>query len=1002
MKLKTLGGLGLDGAPLSRPKPLLLLAYLSLEGAKERRSLAELFYLGAAKPMASLRGALKQIRDEAAGAATVEGSKLVPGLTSDATKLLKASEQHDDEQTVALYSGAFLDGFHLKDVGIELEEWVYTTREYIAQQVRAAHLRLAQQNAAAGRFKKAAQHAENAYKLAGAAELEPEILAQLYDYLLAGENLLASAVKREAEGYRIALTGTTATLKADFLAEQPAATVPHNLPVAASSFVGRKAELKTLTDLLADPAKRVVTLQGLGGVGKTRLALEAARGQLGAGTFKDGVFIAFLDTATEASRALALVAQAAGLNLPPSEHSVARLSKALGHKKILLLLDNFEQLRAHAALLAELCAACPNLTLIVTSREQLGIEAEWLLPLRGLAAPELTEQRGAGAAPAPTHHDAVDLFAQRASRARLDFQLNDAALPGVVQLCALVDGSPLAIELAAALVKIMPVADIAAEVQQSLDVLASEQQTSTRHRSIRATFEASWERLSKSEQRCLRSLSVFRGGFSRAAAGEVAGATIPLLVSLVNKSVLRVDASGRYDRHPLLRRYSAEKLELYPEEKAHAEAQHALYFAAFARVNSTQEGEHTEKYARMARLSLEFENLSAANRYALAKRDIPLLAALFWPVRVFWFFKGDIATGTEQFEALMTLPEMRVAALPQLQLSWSAAAALLRGGRLEAASTLLHRCDTLCEQLGADDIHLMTHIQLGEIATLQCDYARADARYRAGHALALRVGDGSFALAFEKASAELAYLRGHYREAEPVLARGAALTKQHGSVWEQSYATQKLANCLRDAGNYSAAAELYGECIAVLKDLSEHAHLAGPLLQLGTLKLFAGELAEARGLLEQSHTLYSAQNAQREAAVCALHLADVALLEGNKQGAQTHLRDSLRTLETLGAKADLVHALGTCIHYLVQTQNARAALSLGAAARQLHSDLEVGQPVYRRELLNTQLENARAQLGGSANHPPDRLTVAAVEQTLTEALNYALVQTAVAAPVVGD
>lgn len=282
MDLLTLGGLTLEGTRLRPSKPLLLLALLSLEGPKDRRYLAELFWPAAADPLNSLSTALTHLRKVGPGVIEADEARAWTPLVCDAGRLLSILNEGAWRQGLELYAGRFLDGLHLKDWGSELEEWVYGTREFIAGRVREAHLRLAEAEAARRQFEVAATVAEMAFVLSGASEPEPDDLRRMHTLLLAGNSMRADEVRREAESYGIEVERTAegARDRLSRTASMIERSALDALPVSATSFVGREDELAELRALFGQPQVRLVTLIGPGGVGKSRLALQLARDQL--------------------------------------------------------------------------------------------------------------------------------------------------------------------------------------------------------------------------------------------------------------------------------------------------------------------------------------------------------------------------------------------------------------------------------------------------------------------------------------------------------------------------------------------------------------------------------------------------------------------------------------------------------------------------------------------------------------------------------------------------
>jgi predicted ATPase len=395
---------------------------------------------------------------------------------------------------------------------------------------------------------------------------------------------------------------------------------PHNLPPQTTPFVGRETELARIANYLETPDCRLLTLVGLGGVGKTRLALQAAAANLA--LFQDGVFFVSL-TAVDSPEAL--VAHLAGaLNFSPGGplDPKAQLLNYLRSKEVLLALDNFEQLlsvpaggkQGGADWVIEILRAAPRVKVLTTSRERLNLQEEWVLEVGGLEYPQedwiMDSERSSLFQPSnppvfqssslPTlqpsnSYSAIALFIQLARRVQPDFTLSDANQAEVIRLCRLLQGMPLGLELATTWLPVLSCTEIVAEIERDLDFLAtSVRNVPDRHRSMRAVFESSWSLLSEPERNVLKRLSVFQGGFRREAALQVAGASLPLLLGLLNKSFVRRDATGRYDMHELIRQYAADKLAQSPLEKEQTKDQHCAYYAEFmrqrdGRLESTQQ-----------------------------------------------------------------------------------------------------------------------------------------------------------------------------------------------------------------------------------------------------------------------------------------------------------------------------------------------------------------------------------------------------------------------------
>jgi predicted ATPase len=350
------------------------------------------------------------------------------------------------------------------------------------------------------------------------------------------------------------------------------------LPVSLTPFIGREQELAELGRLMAEPECRCLTLVGPGGIGKTRLAVQTADQHRN--EFAHG--IAFIPLASVGAVDAVIPAIASAINLAfygPIDPKV-QLLNYLREKQMLLVVDNVEHLLVEGAhpgtiaeLLIEILRGAAAIKLLVTSREVLNLQGEWSLEVQGLAFPRVEQVDRFD------EYSAVALFVQRARRARPGFEMNAEDKAGVVRLCRLVEGMPLAIELAATWVRILSPPEIASEVEHNLDFLnAQMRDLPERHRSMRAVFDHSWQMLSTEEKRVLGRLSVFRGGFQRQAAEQVVGASLSVLSSLVIRSLLRRTAAGRYDLHELIRQYSASKLAEDPPELHAVQERHSVYY----------------------------------------------------------------------------------------------------------------------------------------------------------------------------------------------------------------------------------------------------------------------------------------------------------------------------------------------------------------------------------------------------------------------------------------
>ena len=424
----------------------------------------------------------------------------------------------------------------------------------------------------------------------------------------------------------------------------------HNLPSRSTSFVGRRQEIGDIAALLADANCRLLTIVGQGGMGKTRLAVQVAD-DLAYSFADDVVFVALAPIGSSNLLPFA-IADALQISFSGQDKPPIQITHYLQSKQILLVMDNFEHLSDAANFLVEMLHAAPLMKLLVTSRERLNLQEEWVFTLDGLSYPT------PAASDPLEHYGAVQLFLQRARQIQPRFSLKENAA-AVGAICQQVEGMPLGLELAASWLRVMPCEQIANRMASNLDFLTSPlRNVPERHRSLRNVFEHSWKLLSADEQAVLMRLSVFRGGFDLEAAVDVAGASLPLLAALVDKSLVRVDAKGRYDLHELLRQYAGGEL-LQTGASDAAKQAHIAYFIQFAEQMEAHLFSR-EQIVWFDKVETEMDNFrTALARSAETEAGLRLVAALGWffTERTYWneglmWFEKSLAANTEAPAAL--------------------------------------------------------------------------------------------------------------------------------------------------------------------------------------------------------------------------------------------------------------------------------------------------------------------------------------------------------------
>ncbi|MEK7765234.1 MAG: tetratricopeptide repeat protein, partial [bacterium] len=695
----------------------------------------------------------------------------------------------------------------------------------------------------------------------------------------------------------------------------------HNLPVQATEFVGRERELGEITRHLANSHCRMLTLVGPGGMGKTRLALQAAAESIEA--FRHGVWFVDLAPVGSARSIPAAIARAVRRVPRKGEGTVDHVTNYFREKTLLLVVDNFEHLMNGADLMSTLLREAPGLKLLVTSRERLNLQEEWAFDVGGLDAGEAGTLGADGGA-------ALRLFTQAARRARSAFVLSADNASDVRRVCELVEGMPLGIELAAVWTRTLSPREIAEELvrERGLDATPL-RNVAARHRSLRAVFEYSWNLLDEEKRRVLRAVSVFNGGFTREAAERVAGADLALLTALLDKSLLRRGHGGRFGLHALMREYLIEKLREIPGEEERAQREHAGYFSGLLemRLGGLQGGKQAET---IGEILADLDNVQPAWSWIVGRGKTNLALAAYECLFEFYNMRGASAQmggefgqmidslegGSEKWEGtprertilLAGLIARRVIAMGsehggRVQMDLSRSIEMLKSvgaehelvfplrelGRLHedalVASELAHQSLNLSERLGftwgkADG--LMT---MGEIAERAGTFDEAELWYAKSLRVFNGLGDHFVSMYLHCQMARLAVRRGAYEDARARFREFLPLYESfsrrldYAGIWDIYW----FAEIALEIRLFDAAERLCREMLALAEDLGERLAYALALQLLGKITVAMGKYAEgqkhAQGALERLRALADAHGiglALETLGVCAWRMGNHA------------------------------------------------------------------------------------------------------------------------------
>ncbi len=582
LQITTLGGLDIRLAGQSAPKLMsrkveALLIYLAANPYPHpREALSEAFWNNQPqdRSMAYLRTALANLNKYFAP--FLEVTRQTIGFKPDSPYWLDITELHTTltsadqwiathqrfsvsaaaalEEGLSQYRGKFLQGVSLRDA-LSIEEWIQSENARLNVRLLQAYHRLGEYALRQGASNMGILHLQRALELDPLDEESHRLLIQLHSQ---SGNRSAAIAQYElcrrllGNELRIEPAPETTALYLEIHRQKTTAnsvkTTINTLPIPATPFIERASLQTALDELINNPECRLLTLTGLGGVGKTRLAIEYANRH--ESKYTDGVVYASLAPVPYDEQISSVLVNALKLSLYETLSPEQNLFQYLREKHLLLVLDNFEHSPASALLLSRLLAQAPHLKIIVTARQRLNLQEEWIYNVLPFPLPT-------GDSFQVDHSEAVQLFIQSARRVVFNYQ---AEPEWIIRICQLVEGLPLAIELAASWVRVLSGEKIAREISSNIDFLSSPvHNVEERHRSIRAVFNSSWKMLDPMEQEAFRRLSVFHAGFTEFAAQYVADANLSTLLNLVDKSLIQA-AEGRYTVHEMLRQYAYEQL----------------------------------------------------------------------------------------------------------------------------------------------------------------------------------------------------------------------------------------------------------------------------------------------------------------------------------------------------------------------------------------------------------------------------------------------------------
>jgi predicted ATPase/DNA-binding XRE family transcriptional regulator len=689
-----------------------------------------------------------------------------------------------------------------------------------------------------------------------------------------------------------ALPAANASVSAPLPPTPPSPPRRTSLPSQVTPFFGREAEVVAVQQMLANPACNLLTLVGPGGIGKTRLALAVAqtiadlrvlildseeasplhqKSKITHPKFNDGLYFVSFAGVTSVEFMATTIAHTLDLSFAGAGDPQTQLLAHLREKDLLLVLDNMEHLLAGVDLLVAILHAAPSVKLLVTSRERLDLQGEWVFDLQALAQPV-----------------SVTLFVERAQRVQRTFTLTPANQAAVERICRLVGGMPLALELAANWVHALSCQEIAGEIERSLDFLTVTQRNlPARQRSVRATFDYSWQLLSEQERTVLRRLSVFRGGFQREAATAVAQATLPVLANLVAKSLVRRNAEGRYDLHELVRQFVEEHLGHDAAEEQQSRQAHAAYFLDLAEATAVKlKGADQRNW--ISELEREEGNIEAALHWTLTDPHPSQTATtgtddavglmgvrLVTALGSFWGATGQLSKGHYWLHQAMhkyhSIPE-------PLRAKLFHAFGLILGlqGDLHQAKPLLEQSVVLYQAIENQHGLAEVYAVLGRLYNRQGDYEKARQWLDQSLVYARSVND-RYQVAYALAQLVITFMgQQAYEQARQLAQEALSMARASGNLTIISQSLLISGELARALGDYAQAEVYYQEGILLAEELGHHSSLIALQLNLGHVVLRKGDISSARHYFGESLRFGQQLPDQATIAMCLLSFGGVA------------------------------------------------------------------------------------------------------------------------------
>lgn len=775
------------------------------------------------------------------------------------------------------------------------------------------------------------------------------------------EQLLVSGASEENK--RNVVSTHQATIKRD---------ATNNLPVQAKSFVGRATELSQIAQILENPACRLLTLIGPGGIGKTRLALEVAARQ--AEAFVDGAAFVALASVATTNQIVSAIGDALHLSFAEQADPLEYLLGYLRERHLLLVLDNFEHLLNNAEWVNDILRHAPNVTLLVTSRSRLNLQAEWLFDVEGLSYPARDVPVTLQMLPYLAEYSAVKLFVQRTAQVQPQFSLSELTLKSIVPISQQLAGIPLAIELAAAAMRTHSIDMIEQQIRENLNGISTTlRDIPERHRSLRAAFNHSWSLLGETERTLFSRLAIFHGSFTVEAAKQVAGATLFNLGTLIDQSLLRpyveeTYASGsRFMMLEPIREYAMERL-LESGEYETLQHEHANYYVALAENAGTHWYTPTAEIA-FRELSREYDNLYTALVWSKASNHPTIGLQIAVSLTPLWKLRGFLSEGSEWLADLLNLDaDNQDAASLAVRVRALKCAARIATDKFDFADAaqLLKESLAIRHRLGetGNETRLLIN------AALQ---ARSVGAYQRATLLIEDALAEHYAQGDRGGVAECLYKLALVLREQGYLDRALALSLERleidieiGDPVNKAQALLALGDIARDRGDVAQTRKYSTESLAIFREFEVQWAISFALNNLAYAAYMEGDLTQAFSLANESVSLFRGMDRGTSIVEALVTLGYVLIAQGKMAEADEALTEALRLALVHGPRLFVASALEGLAGMMAHTKQNTSAIRVLSMASTLR--IEMGTPVRAADkpLLDQTYATLRTAIGDEA------------------------------------